>query len=173
MLCPKDNGGFRWRRNRVRRRSAAENRQRGRWWRSRAGGRKDTRRFVMRGTPRPLSVVLRGRVRALRQRPGAMAHLHGGRMICVRSLPVRACGSPTQATAAARPRGGFCGFVSSGHSWRQSRSGRARCATCGHPQSTRWMIGRAGNLRLHAMMALAGREASLARLIAGGTRPLR
>lgn len=85
MLCPKDNGGFRWRRNGVRRRSAAENRQRGRWWRSRAGGRKDARRFVMRGTPRPLSVVLRGRVRALRQRPGAMAHLHGGRMICVRA----------------------------------------------------------------------------------------
>jgi hypothetical protein len=63
--------------------------------------------------------------------------------------------------------------VSSGHSWRQSRSGRARCATCGYPQSTRWMIEPEGNLRLHALMALAGREAALARLIAGGTRPLR
>ncbi len=37
------------------------------------------------GLPGRLSIALGRRLRALRQRPGAMAHLHGGRMICTRA----------------------------------------------------------------------------------------
>ena len=81
MLCRADDSGFRLHRNDVQGGRTVENQQRD--WRRcrRAGGCEGAGRLVMCGIVGPLPIATGRRLRALRQRPGPMAHLHGGRVI--------------------------------------------------------------------------------------------
>ena len=81
MLCRADDSGFRLHRNDVQGGRTVENQQRD--WRRcrRAGGCEGAGRLVMCGIVGPRPIATGRRLRALRQRPGPMAHLHGGRVI--------------------------------------------------------------------------------------------
>ena len=63
----------------------AVNDSRDRRRRRRACGRENARRLVMCAVPRRVAVARGCRLDSRRQRPGAMAHLHGGSAVCTRA----------------------------------------------------------------------------------------